>query len=228
MNTNNTSNQNQEPVENVQAESNLNQETAVNGASNAEQTPTNKGFRIGCMTFCLIVTVLFLWVWQHQSQFNDNYRDALFFMRNGEPEKAIEAYQKAIKNKGRTIIFKNAPSAYNNLGQAYMQTGQFTLAIETFKKVIKMNPDIPEGFVNFATVYLRMNEPLNAREICIHALQKFPGNALLHYNLAIAYALTDEQTDSVSSLQKAIDLDPALKDFAEQEGALQDIVSELH
>ena len=227
MNNNDTPIQNQEPIDTVDAVSTINQDTAANGDSVDEQTPTNKGLIIGCMTFCITVIVLFLcflWVWQHQSQFNDNYRKALFFMRNGEHEKAIESYQKAIKNKRRTIFFKNSPSAYNNLGQAYMQTGQFTQAIDTFKKVIKMNPDIPEGFVNFATVYLRMNEPINAREICIHALQKFPDNPLLHYNLAVAYALTEEHSKSVSSLQKAIDFDPALKDFAEQEDALKNIL----
>ena len=57
------------------------------------------------MTFCLAVTVLFLWVWHHQTQFNDHYRKAAFLMRNGEAEQAIEAYQKAIKNKTRTIFF---------------------------------------------------------------------------------------------------------------------------
>ena len=44
----------------------------------AEQTPANKTFRIVCMTFCLAVTVLFIWVWHHQTQFNDQYRKANF------------------------------------------------------------------------------------------------------------------------------------------------------
>ncbi len=228
MNNNDTSNQSQEPIETVVSDSNINNETDALEDSDAEQAPTNKGFRIGCMTFCIAVTLLFLWVWQHQSQFNDNYREALFLMRNGEHEKAIESYQKAIKNKNRTIFFKNEPSAYNNLGQAYMFAGQFIEAIDTFKKVIQMNPDIPEGYVNFATVYLRMNEPTNAREICLHALQSFPNAPLLHYNLAIAYALTDETTESVKSLAKAISLNPELKDFAKQEGALQQILPFLN
>ena len=228
MNNNDTSIQDQEPIESVETDFNINNEIDVNEDSDTEKAPTNKGFRIGCMTFCIAVTVLFLWVWQHQSQFNDNYREALFFMRNGEPEKAIESYQKAIKNKRRTIFFRNEPSAYNNLGQAYMYAGQFTEAIDTFKEVIKMNPDIPEGYVNFATVYLRMNEPTNAREICLHALQSFPDAPLLHYNLAIAYVLTDESTESVNSLEKAINLNPELKDFAKQEGTLQQILPLLN
>ena len=71
----------------------------------AEQAPTNKTFRIVCMTFCLAVTVLFIWVWHHQTQFNDHYRKATFLMRNGDAKQAIEAYQKAIKNKKRTLFF---------------------------------------------------------------------------------------------------------------------------
>ena len=228
MNNNKTPIQNQETIEKVEKNSSLNNETSVNDDSDAKLTPTNKGLRIGCMTLCIAVTVLFLWVWQHQSQFNDNYREALFFMRNGEPEKAIESYQKAIKNRRRTIFLKNEPSAYNNLGQAYMYAGKFTEAVDTFKMVIQEYPEIPEGYINFATVYLQMDEPENAREICLHALQSFPDAPLLHYNLSIAYALTDETTESLDSLKKAISLNPELKDYAKEEGALQQILPKMN
>ncbi|RKU10975.1 hypothetical protein C6501_13335 [Candidatus Poribacteria bacterium] len=195
--------------------------------SDTEQAPINKVFRIGCMTFCLAVFVLFLWVWHHQTQFNDNYRKASFHMRNDEPEQAIEAYQKAIKNKGRTIFFTKAPSAYNNLGHAYLSAEQFPQAIETFKKAIQMAPDMAEGHINLATVYLQKNEPTNAREICLYALQTFPEAPLLHYNLACAYALTNEPKKSLHSLRQAVDLDPAIKKLAQQEGALKHIVPAL-
>ncbi len=225
------SNENQvqehEPIEDLNTDSNEDQDNESVEDSDAEQTPRNKTFRIGCMTFCLAVTVLFLWVWHHQTQFNDNYRKASFLMSNDEPEKAIEAYQKAIKNKNRTIFFKSAPSAYNNLGQAYMHASQFSQAIETFKKVIQMAPDMEEGYVNLATVYLRKNEPKNAREICLNALQTFPKYPLLHYNLACAYALTDEMQKALDSLKQAIELDSDLINFAEQEGALKHIVPVL-
>ena len=225
------SNENQvqehEPIEDLDTDSNEDQDNESVEDSDAEQTPRNKTFRIGCMTFCLAVTVLFLWVWHHQTQFNDNYRKASFLMNNDEPEKAIEAYQKAIKNKNRTIFFKSAPSAYNNLGQAYMHASQFSQAIETFKKVIQMAPDMEEGYVNLATVYLRKNEPKNAREICLNALQTFPKYPLLHYNLACAYALADEMQKALDSLKQAIELDSDLINFAEQEGALKHIVPVL-
>ena len=201
------------------------QESTVD--TDTEEAPTNRGFRIGCMTFCLAVTVLFLWVWHHQSQFNDNYREASFHLRNGEPTKAIEAYHKAIKNKNRTLFFKNAPSAYNNLGQAYLSAEQYPQAIVTFRSVIQMAPDQPEGYVNLATVFLSMNDPKSAYAICIDALQDFPMYALLHYNLACAYALTDDPQNSLESLKQAVDLDPDLREYAQNEDALLHIVPKL-
>lgn len=192
-----------------------------------EQTPTNKTFRIVCMTFCLAVTVLFLWVWHHQTQFNDHYRKATFLMRNGEAKQAIEAYQKAIKNKARTLFFTKEPSVYNNLGQAYLYDGQYAPAVDHFKKVIAMAPDIAEGYVNLTTAYLRQNLPTDAREICLHALQTFPKTALLHYNLACAHALEGASQKSVASLTQAVTLNPDLKALAQQEGALKEIVTEL-
>ena len=202
-------------------------EHAPTEEQDSEQTPTNKVFRIVCMTFCLAVTVLFLWVWHHQTQFNDHYRKATFLMRNGEAKQAIEVYQKAIKNKARTIFFTKEPSVYNNLGQAYLYDEQYAPAVENFKKVIALAPDIAEGYVNLTTAYLRQNLPTDARELCLHTLQSFPKTALLHYNLACAYALTGESQKAVDSLRQAVGINSELKVLAEQEGALKGVVPEL-
>ncbi|MYB93115.1 tetratricopeptide repeat protein [Candidatus Poribacteria bacterium] len=192
-----------------------------------EQTPANKAFRIVCMTFCLAVTLLFIWVWHHQTQFNDHYRKAAFLMRNGDAQQAIEAYQKAIKNKRRTLFFTQEPSAYNNLGQAHLYAEEYAPAIENFKKVIEMAPDIAEGHVNLTTAYLRQNLAAEAREACLRALETFPQTALLHYNLACAYALEDKSQKAVDSLIQAVNLNPDLESLAQEENALKGIVSQL-
>lgn len=227
MTVNETQDQEHQPIEEPNTDSNENQDDESAEDSDAEQAPINKTFRIGCLTFCLAAFVLFLWVWHHQTQFNDNYRKASFHMRNDEPELAIEAYQKAIENKSRTIFLKNAPTAYNNLGDAYMHAGKYPQAIETFKKVIQMSPDMAVGYVNLATAYLMQNEPTNTREICLHALQTFPKAARLHYNLACAYALTNEPQKALNSLGQAVDLNPELKNTAQQVEALKHIVPKL-
>ena len=148
-------------------------------------------------------------------------------MRNGDAQQAIEAYQKAIKNKNRTIFFTQEPSAYNNLGQAYLYAEEYAAAVENFKKVIEMAPNIAEGYVNLTTAYLRQNLPVEARETCLHALNTFPKTASLHYNLACAYALEGEPEKSVKSLTQAVNLNPDLKTLAQEEDALKEIVSEL-
>ncbi|MDE0552702.1 MAG: tetratricopeptide repeat protein, partial [Candidatus Poribacteria bacterium] len=135
--------------------------------------------------------------------------------------------QKAIKNKTRTIFFAKEPSVYNNLGQAYLYAGAYTEAIANFKKVIEMAPDVVEGYINLTTAYLRQNLPADARASSLHALQTFPKAALLHYNLACAYALEGASQKAVNSLTQAVDLNPELKSLAEQENALKGIVSEL-
>lgn len=192
-----------------------------------EQTPANKAFRIICMTFCLAVTVLFIWVWHHQTQFNDHYRKATFLMHKGEVEQAIEAYQKAIKNKKRTLFFTQEPLAYNNLGRAYLYAEAYAPAIENFKKAIEMAPDRAEGYVNLTTAYLRQNLAVAAREACLRALKTFPQTALLHYNLACAYALEDKSQKATDSLTQAVGLNPELKTLAQEESALKEVVSEL-
>ncbi|MXZ00938.1 tetratricopeptide repeat protein [Candidatus Poribacteria bacterium] len=193
----------------------------------SEQRPVNKAFRIVCMTFCLAVTVLFIWVWHHQTQFNDHYRQATFLMRNGDAKQAIEVYQKAIKNKRRTLFFTEEPSVYNNLGQAYLYAEEYAPAVENFKKAIEMAPDTATGYVNLTTAYLRQNLPADARVSSLRALEIFPKIALLHYNLACAYALEGESQKAVDSLTEAVNLNPELKTFAQEEGALKGIVSEL-
>ncbi|MXV75239.1 tetratricopeptide repeat protein [Candidatus Poribacteria bacterium] len=196
----------------------------------AEQTLGNKTFRIVCMTFCLAVTVLFIWVWHHQTQFNDHYRKATFLMNNGDAKQAIEAYQKAIKNKKRTLFFtkdSSVSSAYNNLGHLYANVKEYAPAVENFKKAIEIAPDNAKGHVNLTTAYLRQNLAAEAREACLRALKTFPQTAPLHYNLACAYALEDKSQKAIDSLTQAVNLNSDLKTLAQKESALKRIVSEL-
>ena len=171
------------------------------------------------MAFCLIVTVLFIWVWHHQSQFNDHSRKGFFHLRNGELDQAVEAYAKAIRNKERTIFFAQAPSAYNNLGQAYLRKEEYAPAIAAFQKTLEMSPDAVGAYINLATAYLKQDLPDSAIELCEAAIQISPDVAHLHYNLACAYALKKEDQKSIDSLQRAVELDGRMRVLAREEEA---------
>ena len=169
------------------------------------------------MAFCLIVTVLFIWVWHHQSQFNDHSRKGFFHLRNSELDEAVEAYTKAIRNKERTIFFTQAPSAYNNLGQAYLRKEEYDSAIAAFQKTLQMSPDAVGAYINLATAYLKQDLPDLAIESCEKAIQISPDVAHLHFNLACAYALKNEDQKSIDSLQKAVELDGRMRVLAQEE-----------
>ena len=171
------------------------------------------------MAFCLIVTVLFIWVWHHQSQFNDHSRKGFFHLRNGELDQAVEVYTKAIRNKERTIFFTQEPSAYNNLGQAYLRKGEYASAIAAFQKTLEMRPDAVGAYINLATAYLKQNLPDSAIESCEKAIEIAPDVAHLHFNLACAYALKGEDKRSIDSLQKAVALDGRMRVLAREENA---------
>ncbi len=177
------------------------------------------------MAFCLMVTLVFIWIWHHQSQFNDHSRKALFHLRNGELDPAIKAYTKAIKQKKRTIFFTQEPSAYNNLGQAYLRKAEYDQAITAFQKVLEMKPDAMEAYINLATAYLKQNLPDKAVKFCEKAIQITPNVALIRYNLACAYALKDENEKSIDSLKRAIALDERMKAFAREESAFDHLRS---
>ena len=169
------------------------------------------------MAFCLIVTVLFICVWHHQSQFNDHSRKVFFHLSKGELDKAIEVYTKAIKNKERTIFFTEEPSAYNNLGQAYLRKEEYASAIAAFQKTLEMRPNAVGAYINLATAYLKQNLPDSAINSCETALKFAPDVAHLHYNLACAYALKNEDKQSIDSLQQAINLDERMRTLAKED-----------
>ncbi len=169
------------------------------------------------MIFCLIVTAVFIWVWHHQTQFNDNSRTARFHLKKGELESAVEAYTKAIRHKKYTLFFTHAPSVYNNLGQVYLQQEEYARAIENFEKAIELKPDAVQAYINLATTYLKHNRPNLAIESCKKALQISPNTAFTHYNLACAYAINTENTKAIDALRKAVELEPRIKALAEQE-----------
>ena len=171
------------------------------------------------MVICLVVTVVLIWVWHHQIQFNDLSRQALFHMRNGKFDEAIEAYTKAIRNKGRTIFRTRDASAYNNLGQAYLYKGEHAHAIAAFQKALSVKPNALEGRINLSTAYLKGGSPNQAIEICRSAIRTFPNAAFLYYNLACGLALQGQTESAIDSLRKSVALDGRMRGFAKTEQA---------
>ena len=171
------------------------------------------------MIFCILVTLVFIWVWHHQIQFNDHSRQARFHIKNGELDDAIEAYTKAIRYKKRAVLLPEEPSVYNNLALAYLKTDDYDQAVKTFKMVIAMKPDAVAAHVNLGTAYLKQNRADLAIIACQDALRIAPNNGLVRYNLACAYALTGQNEQAIDALKRAIEGNPGIKAMLHAEQA---------
>ena len=177
------------------------------------------------MTFCLIVTIIFIWIWHHQTQFNDHSRRGLFLLKNNELEPAVSAYTKAIQHKKNTWFFPQEPSVYNNLGLVYLKQAQYEKAVIAFQKASSLKPESQEAYINLATTYLKQGIPNLAIEFCERAIRISPHNAATHYNLACAYALKSDNQKAMGSLNRAVALDPRMQDLAKHEPAFDNLES---
>ncbi|MDT9236694.1 tetratricopeptide repeat protein, partial [Limnospira sp. PMC 917.15] len=68
------------------------------------------------------------------------------FLRNGQLEEAIAAYQKAI-GQNRDFYL-----AYQNLGEALEKLGRFDEAIAAYRRAVELKPEAAWSYVNLSRV----------------------------------------------------------------------------
>lgn len=83
-----------------------------------------------------------------------NYGAAL--MRNGEVEKAMEQYRKAL----RIVPFYSV--AHNNLASALLSRGKYDLAIGEYREAIRLNPNFSQAYYNLGVTLVLAGQPKEA------------------------------------------------------------------
>jgi tetratricopeptide (TPR) repeat protein len=102
----------------------------------------------------------------------DNYfRMAIEFSAKGQSEKAIAAYQEAIK-----LTPKN-PSLYYNSGIECLKLSRFPDAVEMFKKVIGLNPKEKDAYYNLGVLYDSYLGDKDMAKFYYQKYLKFPNKA---------------------------------------------------
>jgi Flp pilus assembly protein TadD len=155
---------------------------------------------------------------------------------NGEHDKAIEVYTKAIEldpndaeaynnrgleyhNKGQydsaigdyTKAIELDPNyfyAYNNRGNAYANKGQYDSAIEDYNKAIALNPNYASVYNNRGTAYSDNGQYDSAIEDFNKAIVLNPNYASAYNNRGIVYDKKSQYDKAIENYNKAIELDP--------------------
>jgi tetratricopeptide (TPR) repeat protein/transglutaminase-like putative cysteine protease len=131
----------------------------------------------------------------------DLYKRGYEALRNGNYSLAIELLKGAVAADPKNW-------AWNELGLAYMQSGQDDLAISSFQKQIEMNPHHPYAPNNLGLVYLRQRKYEEAikwfrKQIEINPLDKYA-----HANLGAAYLEQHKYQEAIPELEQAVPLTP--------------------
>jgi len=102
----------------------------------------------------------------------------------------------------------NDVQALYHLADLYDRNGQYAEAIDTYKKVIKLKPDMGYVYLKIGTAYDRMNKPSEAVSFFKQAEKYMPDYPVLFNNMGVAYGKLEKYKEEIASLKKALKLRP--------------------
>ena len=86
--------------------------------------------------------------------------------------------------------------AMYNLGNLYLEQDKPNLAIEQYKKVLKLKPEFSYAYYNMGCAYLKLGKLKDARRNFLYAIDYNPTVADFHYNLAYTYKKLNKPKDA--------------------------------
>ncbi len=155
----------------------------------------------------------------------------------GEPEKAMEQYQAALKlepndrvanlSYGGALILvgklreatnffakflQSDPDygeAHENMGQALLASGDLDGAVAQFADAIRLNPTRAVAYADMGEALSAQGKSDDALNSYLTALKLNPAFAAAHYYLGMEYLRRGSLDDAVESLESAVKFDPA-------------------
>ena len=104
----------------------------------------------------------------------------------------------------------NAPSLYNNLGNAYLDLGRYQDGIKALKQAIRIEPDLVDAHYNLGVAYDNIGFHQDAIESYKQAIRIKPDFASAHCNLGNAYRELGRYQDAIEYYKQAIRIKPDL------------------
>lgn len=99
-------------------------------------------------------------------------------------------------------------SALYHLADLYDRNSQYVQAIETYRKVLKLKPDMGYAYIKIGTAYSRLDKPEDAVKAFKDAEKLMPDYPVLYNNMGVAYGKMNKYREEVRALQKAVRLRP--------------------
>lgn len=159
------------------------------------ETHGNNDKAIDCMTRATTLDYAFGWAWHDLGR---------MLVIKGDYAAAINAFQTAIpwdQYKPDTI------EIYNDLADAYYNTGQYAQAIAAYQNSLQLSPDQPLVLNNLGQSFFHDQQPDQAIATLQQAVSLEPGFANAQYNLAMFLGSTGHNSEAIPHYRKVIELD---------------------
>ena len=117
---------------------------------------------------------------------------------------AIECFQKAVKD----ILYKTPEFAYNNMGFAYYNKGEYKKAINYYHMALKSSPSFASCYTNLGLAYeaiKRWDEAIEAYKKSIHYM---PHNPTPYFRLGKLYYELNRRDEAKETLKQFLSLSP--------------------
>ena len=114
------------------------------------------------------------------------------------------------KNSCTIADFDNNLAGLNEWAKVSFQLHKYDDAVVALKKMLTINPDLPEALFALGNAYFFMKDFENARVSYYHMTQKFPQDARIWNNLGESCFLLGQFEESVQCFNKTLALNPNL------------------
>lgn len=95
-----------------------------------------------------------------------------------------------------------------NIAQVYSATGQTEEALDTFAKVIEMDPNYSEYYNERGSIYFKAGRLHEAEQDYLHAIELSPPYPEVWINLGQCYREMERTEDAIAAYTRALDLNP--------------------
>ena len=133
---------------------------------------------------------------------NDLLEEGKTYYNNGEYDKAIEIFKKAVE------LNPDNELNWHWLGPSYNKNGQYQEAINSLLKAVELNPDDYLNWNWLGSSYNQNGQYQEAINSGLKATQLNPDYAGNWYSLGCSYYFNNQYQEAINSLSKAVELNP--------------------
>ena len=131
----------------------------------------------------------------------DNYNLGIYNARQGNQEKAIEYFTKAIEDNP-----KYSDAYYNRAYEQQLIGGKEKQIISDYTKSLELNPNDNEAHMNRGLVFMKMGENDKAISDYKKSIEIKPDYPIVYANLGNAYKLKGDNEKACENWKKSLEL----------------------